>query len=418
MMFFPARAHARILSRPWAADAFLSKVVHEFVEKGKSIAKMITYSHSVKDMHVSNREQSNEMVSQSIRDFAFAPQRFNSEAKVLLRICLTLDATLATMSQIISLRGPASAEGQSCLETMEFIDAEVLLTLGMMADAAREVSRVVEACDKSDLDEAMLPTMMSEFDIKITRLFVQGQCIHVPGMTMVMMNNLMRPRTYLVRGVPKSIGHRDGVSHVIVTRCLKRMATWATLAKSVMCAEFSDWELLASFQIFSLARNGGDVKTSAADKLVHLKRLATAIGIDADDLATEFFHFEPIAIKMYRSKTTSNFNAWADVVRRTRKRKGTAMRHPSDNLVACLARYGAWSSSSCDVERGFAVSSELMGGYSEGVNTCREENVMILRCDAMDEDETKEVVRSAQKIWCSTYGRPRVRPHQNFNAGP
>lgn len=51
-------------------------------------------------------------ISTKIKDFAFAPHRYNSEAKTLLRLVLTFDATMTTAAQVILLRG-ASSEEQS-----------------------------------------------------------------------------------------------------------------------------------------------------------------------------------------------------------------------------------------------------------------------------------------------------------------
>ena len=71
---------------------------------------------------------------------------------MLLRLVLTLDAVLTVACQIVSLRGPTSAEGATCLDLMNVIDEEVILQLGMMADAALGINAFVRECDKSDLD--------------------------------------------------------------------------------------------------------------------------------------------------------------------------------------------------------------------------------------------------------------------------
>ncbi len=68
---------SRVLSRPWAADAYLQSIIKEFVDKEKSITKQITHSEYVKDIFTNNRANCREEVkiSKSIRDFAYAPQR-------------------------------------------------------------------------------------------------------------------------------------------------------------------------------------------------------------------------------------------------------------------------------------------------------------------------------------------------------
>ena len=232
----------RILSRPWASDPYLAGILDEFIEKAKSITKQITYSPVIKDMYVANRSKCVEHVelSSRIRDFAYAPHRYNSEAKVLLRIALTLDAVLTTCCQVISLRGASTPEGSACLQTMMRVDDEMLLQLGMVADASLELDAFVRTCDKSDLDESELPQLIDKCETTLTRLFVDGQCLHVPGLTSVMLKTVRRPRTYVLNGIMKTIGNEQGPGEEVTARCLRRMAAWVLLATGVIAAEFPD----------------------------------------------------------------------------------------------------------------------------------------------------------------------------------
>ena len=94
----------------------------------KSITKQITYSDTTKDMYTTTRQGCVEHIeiSKAIRYFAYAPHRYNSEAKVLSRLVLTLDAVLTVACQIVSLRGATAAEGATCLDLMNVIDDEVM----------------------------------------------------------------------------------------------------------------------------------------------------------------------------------------------------------------------------------------------------------------------------------------------------
>ena len=390
------------------------------MEKQKSITKLITYSQGIKEIFVNNRSQCVEDVTigSTIRDFAYAPQRYNSEAKAVARLCLTFDACMTTAAQVISLRGPASEEGQACLTMLEFLDDEVALQLAMMADCAREVHRLVQACDRTDLDEAELPQMISECDCILRHLFTEGQCVHVPGMTVVMLKTLRRPRTYLLRGVAKTVGAVGGVSAAVVDRCLRRMATWTLLAQSVLAGEFPDWALLSCFQVFSLAqsRASRDIPLGH-DRRLLLDRLAVSLGLSSNELCAQFHHFEPMSLKVFRVSRCSNFEAWREAVMERQKRPSMKQQHPAGVLIQCLARFGAWSSSSSDVERGFAQSASLRGGYSEDVNTKREEQLMILRCDRKTGDDVDALTQAATKHWMRAYGRPRCTKAERVHAG-
>lgn len=121
-------APCRVLSRPWSTDPFLKNICHEFIEKKDSITKVIQFRPGIKDMYTENRLKVVEdyVISQKIRDFAFAPHRYHTEARVLVRLVLTFDATLTTAAQVILLRGRTSPEGASCAQTLSMLNEEVL----------------------------------------------------------------------------------------------------------------------------------------------------------------------------------------------------------------------------------------------------------------------------------------------------
>ena len=109
-LFFTFSACTRILTRPWATDGFLKNILSQMIEKPDSITKIITYKPTFKDMYARHRTKCHEEVAinAKIVDYAYAPHRFNSETKVLLRLVLTWDATLATAGQVIVSRGGKS----------------------------------------------------------------------------------------------------------------------------------------------------------------------------------------------------------------------------------------------------------------------------------------------------------------------
>jgi len=403
----------RIMSRPWAADEFMSKIMSEFVEKPKSLAKLITYSQVIKDMFANNRAQCKEDVpiSKDVRDFAFAPQRYDSEAKVLLRLCLTFDASITTACQVICLRGGASDEGAACIDLLTFLDDEVALQLGMMADCAREIFRLVEACDCSDLDEADLPNMVEECECILQHLFTKGQCMHVPGMTSLMVKTLQRPRTYLIRGAPKTVGRQGELPTEIINRCLRRMAVYTVVAKSVLRGEFPDWDLLSSFQVFALSESRARSRsTTVSECNMLLGRLGSALSLDHTDVVEQYHKFQPLAHKLYLQQKRNNFEAWKQALLLRRQRSHSRDVHRSDALLAVLTRYGTWTSSSSDNERGFAQSSALRQGKSEDTFAAKEESIMILRSDRVSGEALDKLVKDASRLWIKHYGRPAAPP--------
>ena len=99
------------------------------VERKKSLAKILTYSQELKEMYTTNRKNCDEFIAlpASIRDFAFAPQRYSSMCKTFLRMVLTINAALVSAVQVIHMRGHASIEGKACIELMQNVDVEFLV---------------------------------------------------------------------------------------------------------------------------------------------------------------------------------------------------------------------------------------------------------------------------------------------------
>ena len=184
-----------MLSRPWAADPQLKEIIEEFVEKPHSVARLIGNSQVVQDLYSDFRKKSKEKIpiAQSIRDLAWAPQRYSSESKVLARLVLTWDAVLGVLTALPDMRGRTSTEGQSCLATLQWLNPEKALILSMLADAALELHRVVKAFDTEVCDESELPYELDRYRNVIRKLFVEGNCLHV-GLTKIMLQHLSEPR--------------------------------------------------------------------------------------------------------------------------------------------------------------------------------------------------------------------------------
>ena len=404
------------MSRPWAKDEFLSAVMHEFIEKANSIAKKITNSDVIKNMYVANRTKCKEdiSISPAIRDFAYAPHRYNSEANTLTRICLTLDATLTTACQVVSLRGPTSAEGAACAATMHSLTNERLLQLGMMADAALEIDYFVHTLDAAEFDEANLRDLIDMLNAKLRRLFIDGQCIHVPGCTSVVLQSLRRARTFVVGGVALTIGAKEGLPAATVASCMRRMAAWAALAKNVIQAEFPSWDVLMAFQVFEVrSRHDTTVhRGQRDDKDIDdcLKRICNALNLAFDMLRAQYYYYEPVAINIARSRKCSNFEAWKAAVSKR-------ITFPCDVLQEVLIRYATWNASSSDVERGFAVSLALRGGKCNDQHTKREEEMMILRCDRVPDTDVKNLIGQAGRLWRTHYGSARTQAEARLDKG-
>ena len=72
-----------ILSLPFNCDPYLKLISEQMIEKPNSLTTCSTYKPMVKDLFTQNRPLCYEdvKISKDIKDFAYAPQRYNSEAK-------------------------------------------------------------------------------------------------------------------------------------------------------------------------------------------------------------------------------------------------------------------------------------------------------------------------------------------------
>ena len=303
---------------------------------------------------------------------------------------------------------------------MRSIDDGMIVTLGMLADAAIEMDAFVHMCDSAEFDEAMLQSKLDVLYATLRRLFVDGMCFEVPGLTWLAVQTLCRPRTYVLNGVPKTVGSATGPSHILKGETLKRMRAWTVVALAVIGAEFPEWELMATFRVFDLQSGCAAAKQSpqpiGRERQGLLTKLANVLQLPAAELIDQFHVFEPMAIRNKKINNCSNFAAWSSAVLPTQSRQTTAKakeKYTASCLIPVLARYGAWVSSSSEVERGFAKTSKIRGGQSEDLNTSNEESILLLQSDLPQKHEVPELISAACKLWAKFYGRPRVaRQHR------
>ena len=300
---------------------------------------------------------------------------------------------------------------------MRVVDEEFILTLGMMADASLEMDNFVHALDKSDFDEATLSSKLDALYTILRRLFIDGQCFEVPGLTWVATQVLSRPRTYIVSKSVQSLGSTSGPSAAAKAGALKRMRAWTTVALAVMAAEFPEFELLASMAVFHLpssAKSKWKAEPHEQQKS-HLTKLANTLNQDPVALMDQFHLFEPIARQKKANSHSSNFEAWANAVvpmQASAKQKWCA---PA--LIAALVRYGCWIASSSDVERGFAKTSKLRAGQSEDMFTTTEEAVLILQSDLLNAPQVHQLIKKACWFWAEFYRRPRQAQQKRIDTG-
>jgi hypothetical protein len=194
------------------------------------------------------------------------------------------------------------------------------------------------------------------------------------------------------------------------------MACWVQVAKTVLSAEFPDFELLQSFSIFTAATKvstGMNPDAFVTENERHFRRLAAVFNVDADDLAKQFVDHVFIAKEIMRGSTgTTLREAWRQAVLRTQNRASLRDRHPVDALRPVLLRYLVYIASTTAIEHGFAKRLRTLNVQQ----FCSEEVERNLVKVIMDQELVKhrDTIVLAQKIWAGSYAAPRKvnTPHR------
>ena len=95
------------------------------------------------------------------------------------------------------------------------------LWLGWLITTGRSELMCNCSGDHDDVGEAEMPAECFMHDKIIHKLFVERECLTIPGFTHIMMETLKRPRTCILHGKPNTVGSTDGVSQGVVGVCMR-----------------------------------------------------------------------------------------------------------------------------------------------------------------------------------------------------
>ena len=237
-----AHASRRVVSRPWAADPYIKDVANMFAHGRNSIARMVQNSHAIsqifQDYVASVR---NKIVNSACANMRAAKHRFESHARPMGRSCLHLLSCIRTALHISSKSSKDVADRAN--EWLLWVDNEKCVMAAMLSDASDQALSLTRIMDSEDVDPATIHAEIRSFNLTITALFDQKQCLSVFGYTKVMLEVLTEQTVWTVRGRVCSIGQEGGVSQAVVDRCIDRMRSWVVLARAALSAEFPSWEM-------------------------------------------------------------------------------------------------------------------------------------------------------------------------------
>ena len=196
------------------------------------------------------------------------------------------------------------------------------------------------------------------------------------------------------------------------------------LAEEVVAHEFPSWHLFAAFEVFQLSENSTKVasRSSDADVLRNLERLAQAFQVPKDALKQEFTQLQPTAAALKKTAKLSNREAWRQAFLRVGERRRKEKTPPSA-LFHVLAGYMAWTASSSGVEQLFSTlknspTEQCKSTGSSALETDR--RIAVIMGDTqVRKGPAKDIAEKARVIYCSLLrsGMARVRKQLRLDKG-
>lgn len=336
-------AARRVTSRTWKADPFLNQIATEVVMGKTSIVQLIQWSDVMRTKYgrAVRALQLNPMWRHRSDKFYAAKHRFDSWAAPFARLCLTFDAVVST-AQVTHEERRSEAVGRHAKHFLSLVTEELMLCLGMMADAGEENLRFVRFLDTEHVDTTELATELQHFTNRIVVLFEQGGCLKT-GFTAWMIELLSQERVLYIDHNPKRVGGLPPLEmSVVVFRCLQRFRAWCTLAKSVLAAEFPAFEAMQTFSVLSLRSDDHrcDVDHERLCSSAKLEKLAQLLELNKEDLVSQYFDYLPLAQHHFNQQGVTSLEAWRAALHRVGDARCARTVRPSALLGRREARVG------------------------------------------------------------------------------
>ena len=303
---------------------------------------------------------------------------------------------------------------------MDFLDAiteKDLLLMSMMADLADECSGLLRLVDTEQYDLSEFPVECESLIAKLHRLINKGELVS-SGFTAYMLNSLEKPRGYLVRGQPKTLGGPGKVTTPLILQCIEQCQAFLVLATNTIKAEFPDSDILTAFRVFAVVKKRGVERDENAHinfRQRALTRIAQVLHLDATSLQQEFEDLEHVALYEQSTSKSNSFDAWKTAVLRVRARPKATKK--TGTLFQALCAYGAWNGlASSGVEQNFSVLQEGLVKQRRLMSDDLkndEMQLLLLPKDVVHAD----LCKGAQKHWQQYFGAERKSCFDRLDKG-
>ena len=311
------KAHAArsVLTRPTEKlEKWLNDFLNDLVFKKKSAVHIIQNSIQHRHLFQQQGTRVEREVDTAIIDLGFAPHRFESRLKPLVRICLCLDQFLTTCVSIAVSRA-SMGEGKKMCSVLNRVTPESLFMVALLADAVSEGLQFLRRVDKEETHTETLFADVQEYRLRLLALFGEHGCAYdaqrsVGTFAHIVHGALLRERALVFPGAHGGahvVGGEGSLSSEVVQRCAVRMRDWVSMCFAALDTEFPEWELAQAFRVFDLSPKGSWWLGPASREMVteSIGRLAHKCGVDPNALASQLEAVLPLARRRWHALGTS-----------------------------------------------------------------------------------------------------------------
>ena len=393
-------AARRCSHKPEASDSFLATLAKKLFSSKDSITQRIHNSHQWAQIFKQYADDIDEKIGPQVSNLKAAKHRHDSFMKPKCRFVLYLDAFIAVSRHMVSKGGDYKPLGVNFLD---YINEEVAVQAAMLADASCEGLEFVRKMDDEDTDLSEVNCAVGDFLLKLETLFVHEQCVHVTGFTQFMLNRLQTPCQWKSGGgAVKVLGGQDATwdKAGVIKRCLQRMRGFTKIAMHVTKAEFPDFEICMSFEVFGreMVKQSSsipDVAKLSEEAKKQLGKLATFYNVSESGLLNQYAEHVPFAKQqLLRCEETRKMgDVWAAVLKNRLV--------PDAELFYVIGRFMMYTASTAQVEQNFSALKRSFNEQRLSLSNDKESRVAKLVLENMsDDDPSKQhILKEAQQTY-------------------
>ena len=401
-----AHGGRRILERPWKADSTVDDLVGFLFHWRDSLGQIVHHSHDLKLLFksCSSAGSHDTVVSSHFGNLRCAKHRIETSSTPLSRFALDPDHFFDFAVKVSVVR-KGTREGRIADVFLSTITCEMVLLVGMLADAASEALLFIRSLDTESMDIAAVCEAAQQFLCRVTWLFHNDQgCLHVNGHTKNLMAWLAKPHYFLVHGKERVIGGSPPTEAMLQT-AFDHMRAWTVLARDVIDAEIPHFDLVSSMGAFACLKDGTILQPATVQKLRRLER-----GFKVKGLVNQFQDHLPIAAAHNLEHKCSNLDSWRYGIELSRVRPDRERAHPCDSLLHVLIRYACFAASTSRIEQSFSKLMQVLTSQRLNADYDTENMAVELILATLSESELDILCRRAQTLWMEAFPRA-VRTH-------